>query len=106
MNRGDVWWVSFEGATGGEVRKRRPAVIISNNTANRFANRVQVVPISSRIEKLYPCETLVHVENRKCKAMADQLTTVSKHRLLAPLASLTVQELERVEMIVRLQLAL
>ena len=106
MNRGDIWWVSFERTTGGEVRKRRPAVIISNNTANRFANRVQVVPISSRTEKLYPCETLVQVGDRKCKAMADQVTTVSKHRLLAPLSSLTAQELERVETVVRLQLGL
>ena len=106
MNRGDIWWVSFDQATGGEVRKRRPAVIISNNTANRFANRVQVVPISSRIEKLYPCETFVHVRDRKSKALADQLTTVSKHRLLGQLTSLSAEELERVETVVRLQLAL
>ena len=106
MNPGDIWWVSFDQASGGEIRKRRPVVIISNNTANRFANRVQVVPISSRIEKLYPCETLVQVQSRKCKAMADQLTTVSKHRLVGPLSTLTAQELERVETIIRLQLGL
>lgn len=106
MKRGDVWWVSFDQATGGEVRKRRPGVIISNNAANQFANRVQVVPISSRIDKLYPCETLVQVQNRKCKAMADQLSTVSKHRLLGPLSSLTAEELERVDTVVRLQLGL
>lgn len=106
MKRGDVWWVSFDGASGGEIRKRRPAVIISNNTANQFANRVQVVPVSSRIDKLYPCETLVEIDRRKCKAMADQLATVSKRRLLAPLSSLSSDEMQRVEMIVRLQLGL
>lgn len=106
MKRGDVWWVAFETATGGEIRKRRPAIIISNNTANQFANRVQVVPISSRIEKLYPCETLVDIDRRRCKAMADQLATVSKRRLLSPLTSLTSDEMRRVEMIVRLQLGL
>lgn len=74
MNRGEIWWVTFDQAVGGEIHKRRPAVILSNNTANRFANRVQVVPLSSRIEKLYPCETLVQVQDRKCKAMADQLS--------------------------------
>lgn len=106
MNRGDIWWVSFDQARGSELGKRRPAIIISNNTANRFANRVQVVPVSSRIETLYPCETLVQIRSRKCKAMADQLATISKQRLIAPLSSLTAQELERVETIVRLQLDL
>ncbi|HVX13097.1 MAG TPA: type II toxin-antitoxin system PemK/MazF family toxin [Pirellulales bacterium] len=106
MKRGDVWWVSFEAATGGEIRKRRPAVIISNNTANQFANRVQVVPVSSRIDKLYPCETLIEIDRRKCKAMADQLATVSKRRLLSPLTSLSSEELQRIEIIVRLQLGL
>ena len=106
MKRGNVWWVSFDGAGGGENRKRRPAIIISNNTANQFANRVQIVPVSSWIAKLYPCETLIEIDRRKCKAMADQLATVSRRRLLAPLSSLSRDELQRVEMIVRLQLGL
>ena len=41
MNRGEVWWVSFASAQGDEIRKRRPAVIVSNNAANRHLNRVQ-----------------------------------------------------------------
>ena len=67
---------------------------------------MQVVPVSSRVDKLYPCETLIEIDRRKCKAMADQLATVAKRRLLSPLASLTAEELRRVEMIVRLQLGL
>jgi mRNA interferase MazF len=40
MKRGDIWWVNFEPAVGGEVHKERPAVIVSNDTANKYLNRV------------------------------------------------------------------
>ncbi len=49
MKRGEVWWVNFDPSVGGEIRKQRPAVIISNYSANRFLNRVQVVPMSSQM---------------------------------------------------------
>jgi mRNA interferase MazF len=51
--RGEVWWVTAAATTGGEVRKRRPGVVVSNDAANEHANRVQVVPVSSKTEKLY-----------------------------------------------------
>ena len=64
MNRGEVWWVRFDPAVGGEIRKRRPAVILSNDRSNRFLNRVQVVPLTSKTDRVYSSEALVTFRNR------------------------------------------
>ena len=104
--RGEVWWVAFDPAIGGEIRKTRPAVIVSNDPANRELNRVQVVPLSSKTDKLYPCEAMVTVDGRQSKAMADQIMTVSKERLSECLGFLSPHEMHGVDMALRIQLGL
>lgn len=106
MRRGEVWWVSFAGSSGGEVRKTRPAIIVSNDAANQHANRVQVVPLSSKTNKLYPCEATVSVEGKESKAMADKIITVSKERLTELLGLLSSDDMRTVDMRVRIQLGL
>jgi len=106
MRRGDVWWVNFGPSVGGEIKKQRPAVIISNNAANKYLNRVQVVPMTSNVERVYPSEAVVVVKGRPSKAMADKLTTVSKQRLLDQAGVLSHDDMHKVEHVVRVQLGL
>jgi len=106
MKRGEVWWVNFEPSVSGEIRKKRPAVIVSNDAANKHLNRVQVVPLTSRVDKVYPSEAIVEVQGRRNKAMADQLTTVSKLRLMERMGRLSSEDMRKVERAIRIQLGL
>jgi mRNA interferase MazF len=106
MNRGEVWWVNFEPSIGGEIRKKRPAIIVSNNAANKFLNRVQVMPITSNTDRLFPSEAYVTVAGKKGKAMADQLATVSKQRLSKRIGSVSDDEMNMVVEAIKTQLDL
>ncbi len=103
MKRGEVWWVSFHSSMQGEIKKTRPAVIISNDVSNKHLNRVQVVPLTTKVGKVYPSETVITFKGKKGKAMADQLTTVSKKRLSNCAGMLSNSDMRKIEMVVKIK---
>jgi mRNA interferase MazF len=106
MHRGAVYWVDFDPARGGEIQKRRPVVIVSNDAAVRAQNRVQVVPLTRNVERVYSWEALVQLGGVPHKALADQIRTVTKERLLDRIGALSPGDLLAVERAIRVQLGL
>jgi mRNA interferase MazF len=106
MKRGEVWWVNFEPSVGSEIRKVRPAVIVSNDSANAHLNRIQVIPLTSNTGKCYPSEAVVTFNSAENKAMADQIATVDKQRLQNFAGSISNKDLKLVERAIKVQLGL
>ena len=104
MKRSEVWWVNFDPSVGGEIRKKRPAVIVSNDASNRFLNRVQVIPLTSKTDRIYPSEAIVMFGGKESKAMADQLATVSKLRLFKRAGALAEEDMQKVTEAIKIQL--
>jgi mRNA interferase MazF len=101
-----VWWVEFDPSVGTEIRKTRPAVIVSNDAANRNLARVVVVPMTSNTGRLYPGEAVVSVDGQSSKAMADQIMAADKARLKSQLGTVSKADMQAVEDAIRVHLGL
>ena len=106
MKRGEVWWVEFDPAIGTEIRKTRPAVIVSNDAANRNLARVVVLPLTRNTGRTYPGEAVVTVGGQSSKAMADQIMAADKGRLKTVLGALSKADLLALEDAIKVHLAL
>src|SRR5579872_1260269 len=104
MRRGEVWWVDFDPSIGGEIQKMRPAVIVSNNVANAVLNRVQVVPLTTNVTRVFPGEALVQLRSEPRKAMANQIMTAAKERLGRRIGELDRLQMAKVETAISVQL--
>ena len=106
MKRGEIWWVEFDPSVGSEIRKTRPAVIVSNDAANRNLARVVVVPFTSNTGRQYPGEAIVSVGVQSSKAMADQIMAADKSRLKNQLGTLSKPDMVAIEDAIKVHLGL
>ena len=106
MKRGEVWWVEFDPAVGSEIRKTRPAVIVSNDSANRNLGRVVVVPMTSSTSRQYPGEAVITVAGQSSKAMTDQIMAADKSRLKTQLGTLSKADILALEEAIKVHLGL
>ena len=104
--RGDVYWVALDPTIGSEIKKTRPAVIVSNNSCNTFGSRVVVLPLTSNVDSAYPGEAVIVVNGKPARVLGDQIRSVDKSRLRSRIDTLSHEELVAVDEAIRITLAL
>ena len=87
VRRGDVYWVNLDSTVGTEIRKTRPALIVSPDDMNDALPRVLVAPITSKGQPL-GCRPEVELAGRPARILLDQIRSVDKRRLGPTLGSI------------------
>jgi mRNA interferase MazF len=104
--RGDVYWVALDPVVGTEIKKTRPAVIVSNDSCNRHGTRVVALPVTSNVESLYPGEASIEIDGKPARALGDQIRSIDKTRLRERIGRLDADEMIRIDEALRITLAL
>ncbi len=104
--RGEVWRVVLDPAVGTEIGKTRPAVVVSNDSCNRYGSRVVVLPVTSHVESLYPGEALVEIAGKPTRALGDQIRSLDRSRMRRRLDSLSEDDMRAVDAALRVTLDL
>lgn len=81
VKRGEVYWVNLDPTIGTEVRKTRPAVVVSPDDINASLRRVIIAPLTSKGQPL-GCRPEVTFSGRPARILLDQIHSVDKQRLL------------------------
>ena len=110
IKRGNIYWVRLDPIEGAEIGKTRPAVVISNDINNEFADTVTVIPITSKTGKVYPFEMLIPKGTANLpedsKVKANQIRTVDKKRIKDIIGTIPPDILKEIEKAVKIHLDL
>lgn len=102
MNRGEVWLVAFDPSVEAEIRKSRPAVIVSSDAIGVLPLRV-VVPFTEWQPDFEAALWMVRVEpaatnglSKASAADAFQVKSLSTRRFIRKLGTVSTQELRAI----------
>ena len=93
MQRGEIWWVSFDPSQGMEIQKCRPAVILTVNALNLARGTVVVVPLSTSAKPRPPIALPLPSVGPDSVAVCDQLCAVDKKRFGKKICALSTNDL-------------
>ena len=104
--RGEIYWIDLDPTIGSEIKKTRPALIISNDQGNKFSNLVIVAPITSSTARVYDFQVKIDLPNIHGKILLNQIRAVDKVRILSKIAEVNDDDMDKVNESIRIALDL
>jgi len=102
MKRGEIWLVNLDPTIGSEIRKTRPAVIISSDLVGILPLKV-VVPLTDWKDRYSTALWMVRIDpeepnglSKPSAADALQIRSVSEQRLIKQLGVLTPMQVAQI----------
>ena len=89
VKRGEVYWVNLDPTVGTEIKKTRPALVISPDDMNEVLPRVIVAPLTSKGQPL-GCRPEITLDGRQARILLDQLRCVDKLRLAGKMGEVDI----------------
>ena len=87
MKKGEIYFADLDPTVGMEIKKTRPVLIVSNDENNQFHLLITVVPLTSKVSRVFPFEVFLSKEDsglsKDSKAQCNQIRTISKQRISA-----------------------
>jgi mRNA interferase MazF len=106
IKRGDIFLVNFDPTIGAEVRKTRPAVVVSNDINNTHSPIISIAPISSSVSRILSFEVEIPAGfgglKVRSKILVNQTRAVDKIRLVKKLGHLPIDILTKVDRALKL----
>jgi mRNA interferase MazF len=102
MKRGDIWMVNLDPTIGSEIKKTRPAVIISSDIVGILPLKV-IVPLTEWKERYSSASWMVRIDPdeqngliKPSAADALQIRSVSEQRLVKRLGSIPTLQVAQI----------
>ena len=101
VRRGDVILVNLDPTVGVEIKKTRPAVVVSNDSINQYSQLVVVVPVTKNTARISPSHVVIPKGVSRLtftsKVVTEQIKAVDKQRIVRRLGSLSAALIAHVE---------
>lgn len=97
--RGEIYYINNASKEhiGSEIKKDRPAVIVSCDANNKHSDVLEVVFLTSAPKKDLPTHVTIRSTGRKSEALCEQPTPVSVERINNFVGKASEKEMEQID---------
>jgi len=101
MNQYDIYTVNLDPTLGSEIKKTRPAVIISPDEMNQNLDTIIIAPMTSTQRKEYPTRHYVKGSKFEGYLVLDQIRTLDKSRFCKRIGKLGIEDIKKLKAILK-----